>query len=340
MRIPALMPRVSVPGNLEYPSIDPVPERIHRPFWSVMIPTYNRTKYLKRTLKSVLEQDPGPDEMQIEVIDNQSTEDGLETLVRTIGEGRVSFYRQPTHVSVSDNWTTCITRAHGRWVHILHDDDMVMRGFYANYKRFIEEYPAVVMAFCRAIEVDENDEWVKLMDPPPHRPCSGIVEDAAYRLVEENFICAPTAVAARDAYVKMGGFASWLHFCADWEMWMRLAGAGSIGYIHQPRLLYRVHPDSGTDGFATGAAHRMMTDIVRTIDTGVRRLPAHLQQRARTEAYKNHSGNAHSVRNMLRDRQQYRSSLQHALWMVKLEPSVGNLLRVIQSTVLAVTSKI
>src|SRR2546423_1107808 len=42
-----------------------------RPFWSVMIPTYNaRADYLEETLRSVLRQDPGPEQMQIEVLDD------------------------------------------------------------------------------------------------------------------------------------------------------------------------------------------------------------------------------------------------------------------------------
>jgi len=44
----------------------------------------------------VLEQDPGPDEMQIEVIDNCSTSADIEAEVNKIGHNRVSFYRQPT----------------------------------------------------------------------------------------------------------------------------------------------------------------------------------------------------------------------------------------------------
>jgi cellulose synthase/poly-beta-1,6-N-acetylglucosamine synthase-like glycosyltransferase len=44
--------------NLKYPQIYPVPEGVDRPFWSVMIPTYNCAKYLAQTLESVLSQDP------------------------------------------------------------------------------------------------------------------------------------------------------------------------------------------------------------------------------------------------------------------------------------------
>ncbi len=65
-----------------YPSVDPVSQETVRPFWSVMIPTFNCAAYLAQTLRSVLSQDPGPQEMQIEVIDDVSTRDDPEAVVR------------------------------------------------------------------------------------------------------------------------------------------------------------------------------------------------------------------------------------------------------------------
>ena len=66
----------------------PIPSRVDavagpRPLWSVMIPTYDCAKYLPQTLHSVLEQDPGSGQMQIEVVDDAST-DRPEDVVRSI----------------------------------------------------------------------------------------------------------------------------------------------------------------------------------------------------------------------------------------------------------------
>jgi GT2 family glycosyltransferase len=49
-----------------------VPEGVSRPLWSVMIPVCNRTKYVRQAVESVLAQDPGPDKLQICVVDNST----------------------------------------------------------------------------------------------------------------------------------------------------------------------------------------------------------------------------------------------------------------------------
>src|SRR5689334_3733146 len=75
------------------PTIAPLPVDVARPFWSVMIPTYNSGDFLRKTLQSVLSQDPGPDQMQIEVVDGGSTSDNPEEIAKELAHGRVTFYR-------------------------------------------------------------------------------------------------------------------------------------------------------------------------------------------------------------------------------------------------------
>lgn len=85
-------------------NILPVPCDVPRPVWSVMIPTYNCGQFLGETLASVLAQDPGPEIMQIAVVDDCSMHDDPQAVVEAVGRGRVSFFRQPFNVGNAGNF--------------------------------------------------------------------------------------------------------------------------------------------------------------------------------------------------------------------------------------------
>src|SRR5918993_4921174 len=104
------------------PNIPAIHVQGPRPLWSVMIPTYNCYAYLHQTLTSVLAQDPGADQMQIEVVDDCSTDGDVEQLVQDIGKGRISFYRQPQNSGSLRNFESSINRSQGELVHILNGD--------------------------------------------------------------------------------------------------------------------------------------------------------------------------------------------------------------------------
>lgn len=225
-----------------YPRIDPVIEGTPRPFWSVMIPTYNCADLLKRTLASVLEQDPGPDDMQIEVIDDRSTKDKPEEVVAALGKGRVRFFRQPQNVGAQANFTTCISRASGHWVHILHGDDMVRPGYYARIRRASEEVPSIGAAFCRYIYIDEDDHWQRFS--PIERRTPGILAEYLPAITRANPIMFPAISVKRAVYEQIGGFHPHLFHSADWEMWKRVYLHCPVWYDPEPLALYRVHSAS------------------------------------------------------------------------------------------------
>src|SRR4051812_35395473 len=110
----------SLPSTNYIPPILPISTGERRPLWSVMIPTYHCAQYLRKTLGYVLEQDPGPELMQIEVVDDHSTRDDPEAVVRSMAGDRVTFYRQPQNVGHTRNFNSCLQRARGQLVHLLH----------------------------------------------------------------------------------------------------------------------------------------------------------------------------------------------------------------------------
>src|SRR5262249_15303408 len=138
------------------PPIPAMPEHSARPFWSVMIPTWNCARYLRKTLQSVLSQDSGPDQMHIEVIDDCSTKDDPRGGVSHLGIARVELFRQPSNQGATRICNTCFQRARGRWVHLLRGDDMVLPGFYAAVRGVIEANPQVNMVLGKVVTIDDH----------------------------------------------------------------------------------------------------------------------------------------------------------------------------------------
>jgi hypothetical protein len=185
----------SVANEPRYPPIAPVVTTAERPFWSIMIPSYNCAEYLRATLRSVLEQIPAGRAVQIEVVDDCSTRDDPAGVVAECHDSRVAFYRQPANVGPQANFTTCIERAYGEWVHILHGDDLVAPGFYDTLERALRAQPAVGAAFCRTINIDAAGHRIDLSDL--EADTAGILPDLIERLGVRNLIMFPSIVVKR-----------------------------------------------------------------------------------------------------------------------------------------------
>jgi GT2 family glycosyltransferase len=192
----------------------------------------------------VLAQDPGPEAMQIDVVDDHSTADDPQEVVARLGGGRVAFHRQPDNVGVVANLNTCLQRSRGELIHLLHGDDLVLDAFYRTIDDRLREHPEVSAAYCRHLYVDEDGG---LLDAAPREPASsGILLEGARFLATEQRIMTPCIVVRRSAYERLGGFDDRLACAEDWEMWVRVASHFPIYYEDQPLACYRVHDNSNT----------------------------------------------------------------------------------------------
>jgi glycosyltransferase involved in cell wall biosynthesis len=230
--------------QVQYPAIKPVPMEISRPLWSVMIPTYNGAQYLEQTLRSLLDQAPTPDQMQIEVIDDCSPEVDTESLVKEVGQGRVAFYRQPQNVGLVNNWNACIQRSRGHWVHVLHQDDLVLPGFYHQLEKANRASSSVGAAFCRYTYMDEDGLWKGLSHI--ERREAGILENWIEKIAILQLIQFPSIVVKRSVYEKLGGFSPEVHYASDWEMWKRIAAHYDVWFEPHVLACYREHSTSET----------------------------------------------------------------------------------------------
>jgi glycosyltransferase involved in cell wall biosynthesis len=226
------------------PQIAPVPAGVTRPLWSVMIPTFNCARHLRETLESVLAQDPGPEQMQIEVVDDCSDKDDPENVVKEIGRGRVLFHKKPVNEGAVRNFNTCLERSHGHLIHILHGDDLVETGFYTEFTAAFEASADCAAIFCRAFDIGENRELLGLSGF-----CQSLTKGSndARELLIGNPLRTPAAVVRRCFYERYGGFDPSLVHTADWDMWVRTIVNGRARMLNRPLASYRIFEGSDTN---------------------------------------------------------------------------------------------
>ncbi|MGH7890483.1 MAG: glycosyltransferase [Thermodesulfobacteriota bacterium] len=272
--------------ELSFPSVGPLPEGTARPFWSVMIPTYNPNEtYLEETLNSVLEQYPGPKRMQIELIDDCSPEFDPKAFLENFGDDRISYYRQKNNNGIGGNWNTCIERARGHWIHILHQDDLLLPGFYKNLLKGITGEPGVGAVFCREFFIDDKGHTKYLQIPL--RETSGILTSWLEHVFVGLFIRASAIIVKRSVYERLGGFTTSLQYALDWDMWKRIASSYPIWYEPEPLFCYREHRASASSEFINSG--RNLVEIRKSIDISRSYLPEDISFNVSRKAKENYT---------------------------------------------------
>ena len=202
----------------------------------------------------MLEQDPGPEEMEILVVDDASPSD-LSGLVREAGRGRVRYLRNASKLGLYPSTNAAIEAASGRFIHILHDDDWVADGFYRKMREAIEAFPDAGVAFCHYEVFYERSG--RTWSPTPFRASAGLMDrNFLIRLATECPLNLPAVVFARDTFERVGLFRTDLPMMADWEWYVR--SAVQCGWLHLPEQLAT---------WRTDHAHQLTTQLLNSFAT-------------------------------------------------------------------------
>lgn len=94
----------------------------HKNF-SIIIPTHNRAKFLKKAVSSVLRQK----NVSFEIIigDNCSTDD-TEKVVKSFKDKRIKYFKNSINLGFPGNIRKCFQKAKGRYIFALGDDDLIL----------------------------------------------------------------------------------------------------------------------------------------------------------------------------------------------------------------------
>ena len=238
--------------------------------FSVMLPTYEPDMRLAQAIRSVLSQDLGSGRMEIVVVDDGSRESDVASIVRSADAGeRVRLVRHADRLGLAGNWNRAVDASSGRLVHLLHQDDYVLPGFYARMATAFDRASGIGMAFCRSRIVDGEGRRLKTSSRLRWLP--GVIDGWPETIVERQRVQTPSAVVARTTYEAVGPYRSDLCHTLDWEMWVRIGTRFPVWHDPCPLAAYRRHAGNESSRLFTKGA--VWPDIVRAIRINAERFP-------------------------------------------------------------------
>ena len=261
------------------PPIPPLDDSRPRPRFSVLVPTYEPDGKLALALTSVLAQAGPAGTMEILVVDDGSRPGLVRELVDHIdSDGRIEVIEHGQRLGLCGNWNRAIARARGELVHLLHQDDYVLPGFYDRLDQGFRKAGDTGMAFCRSRLVNAADRTIRTESRQQWTP--GLLANWLPRIAERQRIQTPAGIVARATYERLGGYRPDLQLALDWEMWVRIAAHCPVWYEPRASVCYRRHGANETSRLmASGEA---WPDIARAIEINAGHLPTEI--RGRTKA--------------------------------------------------------
>lgn len=186
------------------------------PFFTIVIPTYNRADHLPKAIEAVLAQDFGL--FELIVVDDGST-DNTESIVKEYDDGRVHYVRQVNSERAAAR-NTGIRSARGVYTTFLDSDDLVLSNHLSTAKKFADKFTPSIFHLGYNVCSPEGSlmaKWKPLPSP------------LNQKLLDGNYLSCMGVFLHREVFSKyLFNEDRALSGSEDYEYWLRLSARYNI----------------------------------------------------------------------------------------------------------------
>ncbi len=208
------------------------------PFFSVIIPVYNKEKFIENTIKSVLQQSFV--DFELILVNDGSTDESV-TKIENFSDNRITFYtKENGGASCARNFG--LEKAKGNYITFLDADDYWYPDFLQEMASSIEEFPNHKI-FSAAIEV-ENEKVVFPSQYSIKKSSEREIVNYFIASMKTTIICTSCAVFDKSVFEKVGHFDTEIKSGQDTDMWIRLGLHFPIVFTWKILARYVYDPNS------------------------------------------------------------------------------------------------
>lgn len=202
------------------------------PLVSVIMPSYNSKKYMKKAIDSVLEQTYS--NFELIIVDGNSTDGTLDILDEYKKQDRRIKVIQDEGRGIGAALQLGCQIASGKFIARMDSDDIAINTRFEKQLKIFHSIPNLILVASPVIYINEDDSIVGYSFPYTNKR---IIQEKVY------LIAHPTVMMKKDAYVKAGGYQPLLR-AEDYFLWNRMRLMGEFYIFKEPLIKYRLLQDS------------------------------------------------------------------------------------------------
>lgn len=210
---------------------------------TVITPSFNQGQFIEETIQSVVNQNyPN---LEYWVIDGGSSDETVEVLKRY--EGKLQWVSEPDQ-GQADAINKGLKKATGEIVAYLNSDDVMVPGTLRVVGEYFSEHPNAQWLTGDYSVIDEHGKqlhsfvtsYKRMLRKRPNFSLLAIA----------NFISQPSTYWRRELIKEVGFFDTSLHYCLDYDYWLRIITRYQLHTLKQQLSLFRIHTNSkGRSGY-------------------------------------------------------------------------------------------
>ena len=205
---------------------------------SIVLPTYNGSKYIRRSIESCLSQTFS--NLELLIVDDGSRED-IEKIVHEYSDPRLRYFRHVKNKGIAEALNTGFSNSVGDYLTWTSDDNYYADNAIEEMVRFLQTYPQVDFMYAENYIVDEgNTTW-----------SGGTVRrnEPAESLAIDNFVGA-CFLYTRKVYQTIGRYNPKTFLAEDYDYWVRVSKQFRMQRLFRCLYYYRFHKNSLTSQFS------------------------------------------------------------------------------------------
>jgi glycosyltransferase involved in cell wall biosynthesis len=218
------------------------------PLISIIIPTYNRSQWLRRSVKQAFIHDyPN---YEVIVSNNASTDNTSEVLFNLQQEyPKLKVVNHESLLPLNIHWDTVIKKySKGSYLMVIPDDDIIIESTYLSKAiNLFNTYESLGLVFgnYRTINNEGNELSEIRANFDTFTRKDFMYENYNKTLFGIKGIGIPhlTAIFCKEAYLNVGGF-DILSLCPDTYLWLKILLFKDVGFVNECVAEYMIHPDN------------------------------------------------------------------------------------------------